>query len=158
MQYFTKDIEKTLSAGPEATEEENRKLWQAEREKQYKELAKTQVGVVAQDVEAVLPEAVTTDEAGYKSVYYHYLIPLLIEALQEEDKIVQKQAELVAKQQAEIERLTAAQQLLQQQSAELADLKAQVAQLQAAIRQVAANQAAPTPLYVMTQLPQRKQD
>jgi hypothetical protein len=32
-------------------------------------------------VEAVLPEAVTTDETGYKSVKYYELIPLVIEAL-----------------------------------------------------------------------------
>jgi len=36
-------------------------------------------------VEVVLPEAVTKDEAGYKQVAYHELIPLLIEALKEED-------------------------------------------------------------------------
>jgi hypothetical protein len=56
------------------------------------------VGVVAQDVEAVLPEAVTTDADGYKSVRYDNLIPLLIEAIKEQDR-------LAARQQAEIERL-----------------------------------------------------
>ena len=86
LRYFTRDIETTISAGPDATEEENQKLWQAERDKRYKELAKSNVGIVAQDVEAVLPDAVTTDEAGYKSVRYHYLIPLLIEAIKEQDE------------------------------------------------------------------------
>jgi hypothetical protein len=43
------------------------------------------VGVIAQDVEAVLPEAVVTDADGYKSVRYHYLIALLIEAIKEQD-------------------------------------------------------------------------
>jgi len=76
LHYLTKDIESTRSAGPGASDEENRKLWQAERAKRYKELSKTNVGVVAQDVEAVLPEAVTTDEAGYKQVAYHELIAL----------------------------------------------------------------------------------
>ena len=88
---MARDISTTLPAGPEASEEENRKRWQAERDKRYKELSKSVVGVVAQDVEAVLPEAVTTDAAGYKQVAYRELIPLLIEALKEEDKISKEQ-------------------------------------------------------------------
>ena len=40
-------------------------------------------GVIAQEVEAVLPEAVETDEQGFKSVTYDNLIPLLIEATKE---------------------------------------------------------------------------
>ena len=38
-----------------------------------------QVGVIAQEVEAVLPEVVHTDEAGYKSVRYDLMTALLIE-------------------------------------------------------------------------------
>jgi hypothetical protein len=108
LKYFTRDIENTISAGPHATAEENKKLWQAERDKRYQELAKSNVGIIAQDVEAVLPEAVTTDEAGYKSVRYHYLIPLLIEALKEQEKTVKDQSQVVAHQQQEITRLVAA--------------------------------------------------
>ena len=141
LRYFTRDIEDTLSAGPNATEAENHKLWRAEREKRYKELAKINVGIIAQDVEAVLPEAVTTDEEGYKSVRYHYLIPLLIEALKEQDKTVKEQAQVVAQLQQEIVRLVAANLAVQQQLAELATVKAQVAMLEAAVQRVAATQA-----------------
>jgi hypothetical protein len=98
LQHFTRDIETTLSAGPNATESENQKVWQAERDKRRNQLSTTQVGVLAQDVEAVLPEAVTTDADGYKTVRYDNLIPLLIEAIKEQDQ-------LAARQQAEIERL-----------------------------------------------------
>ena len=59
--HFTRDIPSSLSAGPTATAQENQALWQAERDKRRVELAATQVGVIAQDVEAVLPEAVITD-------------------------------------------------------------------------------------------------
>ena len=134
LDYFTSDIEKTISAGPDATKEANRALWQKEREKRYKELSKTNVGVIAQEVEAVLPEAVTTDEKGYKSVRYHYLIQLLIEALKEQDKAVKEQTQTVAWQQAKIESLTTAQQTLQNQLAELAAVKAQLARLEAALQ------------------------
>ena len=41
------------------------------------------VGVIAQDVEQVIPEAVTTRENGYKAVKYEKIIPLLIESIKE---------------------------------------------------------------------------
>ena len=41
------------------------------------------VGVVAQEVEAILPEVVTTRDSGYKAVKYEKLVPLLIEAIKE---------------------------------------------------------------------------
>lgn len=49
---------------------------------------KTQLGLIAQEVEKVLPEAVSTNSDGYKSVEYSKLSALLIEAIQEQqDKI-----------------------------------------------------------------------
>jgi len=42
-----------------------------------------EVGVIAQDVEIVLPEAVAEDNEGYKSVDYSKLTPLLIESVKE---------------------------------------------------------------------------
>jgi len=42
-----------------------------------------EVGVIAQEVETVLPEAVSEDEKGYKWVGYSKLTPLLIEAVKE---------------------------------------------------------------------------
>lgn len=41
------------------------------------------VGVIAQEVEEVLPTAVITRDNGYKAVKYENLIPLLIEAIKE---------------------------------------------------------------------------
>ena len=42
---------------------------------------KHDVGVIAQEVEAILPEIVTTRENGYKAVRYEKIVPLLIEAI-----------------------------------------------------------------------------
>ena len=42
------------------------------------------VGVIAQEVEAVLPEAVQTRSSGMKAVRYEKLIPLLIETIKEQ--------------------------------------------------------------------------
>jgi hypothetical protein len=41
------------------------------------------VGVIAQEVEKVLPQAVTDRDTGYKAVNYEKIVPLLIEAIKE---------------------------------------------------------------------------
>jgi hypothetical protein len=41
------------------------------------------VGVIAQEIEAILPEAVTTRDSGYKAVNYEKIVPLLIEAIKD---------------------------------------------------------------------------
>jgi hypothetical protein len=43
----------------------------------------TDYGVIAQEVEEVLPEVVTTRNNGYKAVKYEKMVPLLIEAIKE---------------------------------------------------------------------------
>ena len=44
------------------------------------------LGVVAQEVEAVLPELVRTNSNGFKAVKYEKIIPLLIEALKDQQE------------------------------------------------------------------------
>ena len=41
------------------------------------------IGVIAQEIENVLPHAVNINSRGYKTVNYNSLIPLLIEAVKE---------------------------------------------------------------------------
>lgn len=48
------------------------------------ELAGADVGVVAQEVEKVVPEAVVNKESGFKGVKYEKLIPLLIECIKDQ--------------------------------------------------------------------------
>lgn len=62
--------------------------------------AQLQYGLVAQEVEKVLPNIVSTDNEGYKSVNYNELIPLLLQAVQEQDKKItelQKEIQLLKK-------------------------------------------------------------
>lgn len=51
-----------------------------------------QIGVIAQDVEKVFPELVITDGDGMKSVNYIGLIPVLIEAIKEQQIQIDKQS------------------------------------------------------------------
>lgn len=52
----------------------------------WKETGKPSVGVIAQEVEKVLPEAVESDADGMKSVSYDMLIGVLIETVKEQQK------------------------------------------------------------------------
>ncbi|WP_353145456.1 tail fiber domain-containing protein [Chryseobacterium sp.] len=49
-----------------------------------------QYGLVAQEVEKVLPNIVSTDNEGYKSVNYNELIPLLLQTVQEQGKKIEE--------------------------------------------------------------------
>lgn len=51
--------------------------------------AQLQYGLIAQEVEKVLPNIVNTDSEGYKSVNYNELIPLLLQAIQDQNKKIE---------------------------------------------------------------------
>ena len=50
----------------------------------------TDVGVIAQEVEKIIPEAVTDRDTGYKAVQYDKLIPLLVECVKEQQDMIEK--------------------------------------------------------------------
>ena len=47
------------------------------------------VGVVAQEIEEILPQLVTTRDTGYKAVKYEKIVPLLIESIKELNKKIE---------------------------------------------------------------------
>lgn len=53
---------------------------------------RTEIGVIAQEVEKVYPELVSTDANGYKAVQYSHLVPVLIEAIKEQNQIISSQS------------------------------------------------------------------
>ncbi|MFM7708696.1 MAG: tail fiber domain-containing protein, partial [Gammaproteobacteria bacterium] len=59
--------------------------------------ARPQIGVIAQEVEQVLPELVSTDAQGYKSVNYMGLIPVLIEGMKQQATQLEAQDERLGK-------------------------------------------------------------
>lgn len=52
--------------------------------------AQLQYGLLAQEVEKVLPNIVSTDNDGYKSVNYNELIPLLLQTVQDQGKKIEE--------------------------------------------------------------------
>jgi hypothetical protein len=48
------------------------------------------VGVIAQEIEEVLPQLVQTRESGYKAVKYDKLVALLIEGIKEQQLQIEK--------------------------------------------------------------------
>ena len=81
-----------------------------------------QVGVLAQEVEKVYPELVSTGADGYKAVNYAQLTPVLIEAMKEQ----QQQIEAFKAQNQALQARTA---LVEADYASLLSLQAQLARL-----------------------------
>lgn len=54
------------------------------------ETNKKSIGLIAQEVEKVVPEVVSTDEDGFKSIAYGNIVALLIEAIKEQDKRIKE--------------------------------------------------------------------
>ena len=83
-----------------------------------------QIGLIAQDVETVLPELVESDGDGYKSICYSKLTAVLVEAVKELKQKNEKQQDLLKKQQDVFARQLEQQQaLIEKLSAMIADLK-----------------------------------
>lgn len=62
--------------------------WRIDEFPQFKLSDEREMGVIAQDIEKVFPEVVNTDDEGYLSVEYSHLVPALIEAIKEQQQII----------------------------------------------------------------------
>lgn len=62
-------------------------------------------GVIAQEIEKVLPEVVNTSADGEKAVAYTELVPVLIEAMKEQQKVIEKQNKAIEALQTAVEQL-----------------------------------------------------
>lgn len=81
---------------------------------------KADIGLIAQEVEKVVPELVDTDDKGYKSVQYSHLVALLVEAIKE--------------QQIQIEQLKADKTTLESRTAVLEKTTATIGDIQQRLR------------------------
>ncbi|MBY0424394.1 MAG: tail fiber domain-containing protein [Cytophagales bacterium] len=55
-----------------------------------------QIGFIAQEIEKVYPELVETDKLGYKSVEYTKMVAILLEAIKEQQKLIESQSEEIS--------------------------------------------------------------
>ena len=65
----------------------------------------TQIGLIAQEVQKQFPELVKENSEGELGVNYSGMIPLLLNAVKEQQKLIQDQEKENKKQQEEIEEL-----------------------------------------------------
>lgn len=63
-----------------------------------------QIGLIAQEVEKILPELVLTDDRGFKAVSYDKLVPVLIEAVKEQQRTISTLQDRMAKLEAMLAR------------------------------------------------------
>ena len=85
-------------------------------------------GFLAQDLEKVFPELVRQGEDGYYSVRYEGLIPVLVEAMKDQDDIIEEQANENAEQNALIAEQS---KLIEEQAQEITDLNERMNRLEA---------------------------
>ena len=65
--------------------------------KSYEIKGKQKIGVLAQEIQEVFPELVSEDDNEMLAVNYQGLVPVLINALKEQDKIIKTQEERLSK-------------------------------------------------------------
>ncbi len=51
--------------------------------------SQTEIGFIAQDLEKIYPELVNTNDEGYKSVQYSHMVPVLLEAIKEQQGLIE---------------------------------------------------------------------
>lgn len=65
--------------------------------------SQTELGMIAQEVERVIPEIVGERPDGYKTVDYSKMVPVLVEAVKELNKTVNVQGALIGRMRAALE-------------------------------------------------------
>merc|ERR1711964_514664 len=93
-----------------------------------------QIGFLAQDLEPIVPEVVHTDSEGWKSVQYSALVPVLVEAVKQQDRTIRQQESQIQTQQQNVLHLTAQ---VQQQNEEISTLRDELAEFRTTIDQLA---------------------
>lgn len=81
--------------------------WKKEKSNKNNFEKGTQLGLIAQEVEIIVPEVVNTDNNGYKSIQYSHLVALLIEAIKEQQKIIETQKLTIANNSEDLKSLKA---------------------------------------------------
>jgi hypothetical protein len=92
LDHLTGDVAEGVSAGPAATADEHRQVRAAAVERARAALDGDDIGLLAQDVERVVPEVVHDGPGGYKHIRYGQLTALLVEAVKEQQGTIDRLA------------------------------------------------------------------
>jgi hypothetical protein len=90
LSYFTSGIDGKF-AGPEASDEEDVIYKSQIKTEAINRLSQRSLGLIAQEVKEVIPEVVHENEDGYLQIAYGNLAGLMIEAIKEQQDIIQDQ-------------------------------------------------------------------
>jgi len=94
LEYFTRNIEKNVKS-VSGKPDDNKRIWEDERKAAYASLSKQEMGFVAQEVEKVFPNWVSTDTQGYKRINMARLNAVMVNAIKEQqDEIEAQQKEI----------------------------------------------------------------
>ena len=80
--------------------------WRTEEFPERSFTDRMEYGVIAQQIEKFVPELVSTDENGYKSVQYSHMVPLLLEAIKEQQEIINSQSKELGVLKASVEAIS----------------------------------------------------
>ncbi len=93
---------------------------------------KQKTGVLAQDIQKVFPELVTEDDNEMLAVNYQGLVPVLINAMKEQDEVIRSQDAINKQQEAKLNKQQQEiEQLKKKQQQEIDELEVMVKQLMA---------------------------
>jgi hypothetical protein len=87
------------------------------------------LGFIAQEIKQVLPEVVSQDQKGYYSAAYEQVVPVLVEAIKE-------QQNTIAQLQAQVTELAQTRAELQQSRTELATFKEKLSQIESSLQRL----------------------
>ena len=109
---FINELKENVRANQNLPEAEQEKVMQEKVDKKLEELSQTEISFIAQEVEAVFPEWVNEDENGYKKIDMKGLNGLLVEAVKEQQTMIEKlekQNEMLTTRITKLEEMFAAQ-------------------------------------------------
>ena len=92
---LTRNIETKWKSGS-GRPEDDQKLWAEKRQEEHERLARRQTGFIAQELERVFPDWVTTDEQGFKQINTKGLDAVLVNAVNEQQVQLETQQAKIA--------------------------------------------------------------
>jgi len=113
-------------------------FWKKEEFPDWKFSESKQIGFIAQDIEKIFPELVNTehDSTRYKSVEYSKLTPILVEAIKEQQQIIDSLKQTNNQQDLQLQQLKGAIEDNKRQKDELKGVKTELEQLRYDLEQL----------------------